>query len=226
MTIATNGAIMVTATMMTIATSTAAGIMIVMESAIIGVVTTIATNGAIMVTATMMTTVVLKQPSVTRNISKAHKPAVRNAVVPGLRTTVRKALDQASTMVTAQKSRKPAARNGVDPEVRRAECKAKALDPVSAKVTARKAQKPTVRNGVLLDPALVKPVLDRKVRRFVANNLMASRAVARAAKEASPAIAPKARKPVDRARRTAVPKVDLSRIAVTGAPGANPVQTE
>ena len=91
----------------------------------------------------------------------------------------------------------------MDPELRRAACKAKALDP-----------------------ALVKPVLDRKVRRFVANNLMASRAVARAAKEASPAIAAKARKPVDRARHTAVPKVDLSRIAVTGVPAAKPVQTE
>ena len=57
----------------TIATSITVGIMIVMESAIIGVATTIAkstTNGAIMVTATMMTTAVLKQPSVTRNISK------------------------------------------------------------------------------------------------------------------------------------------------------------
>ena len=184
---------------MMIATNTAAGIMIVMESAIIGVATTIATNGAIMVTATMMTIVVLKQPSVTRNISKAHKPAVRNAVGPGLR----KALDQASTMVTARKSRKPAVRNGVDPEVRRAECKAKAFDP-----------------------ALVKPVQDRKVRRFEANNLMASRAVARAAKETNPAMAPKARKPVARARPTAVPKVDLSRIAVTGVPAAKPVQTE
>ena len=211
---------------MTIATSTAAGIMIVMQSAIIGVATTIATNGAIMVTATMMTTVVLKQPSVTRNISKAHKAAARNAVVPGLRTTVRKALDQASTMVTAQKSRKPAVRNGVDPELRRAECKAKALDPVSAKVAARKAHKPAVRNGGVLDPALVKPVLDRKVRRFGANNLMASRAVAQAAKETNPAIAPKARKPVARARPTAAPKVDLSHIAVTGVPAAKPVQTE
>ena len=143
---------------MTIATSTTVGIMIVMESAIIGVATKIATNGAIMVTATMMTTVVLKQPSVTRNISKAHKPAVRN--------------------------------------------------------------------GVVLSPALVKPILDRKVRRFGANNLMASRTVARAAREASPAMAPKARKPVDRARRTAVPKVDLSRIAVTELPAAKPVQTE
>ena len=207
---------------MMIATNTAAGIMIVMESAIIGVATTIATNGAIMVTATMMTIVVLKQPSVTRNISKAHKPAVRNAVGPGLR----KALDQASTMVTARKSRKPAVRNGVDPELRRAACKAKALDPVSAKVTARKAHKPAVRNGVVLGPALVKPVLDRKVRRFGAKNLMASRTVAQAAKEANPAMAPKARKPVARARRTVVPKVDLSRIAVTGVPAAKPVQTE
>ena len=211
---------------MTIATSTAVGIMIVMEIAIIGVATTITTNGAIMVTATMMTTVVLKQPSVTRNISKAHKPAVRNAVVPGLRTTVRKALDQASIMVTARKSRKPAVRNGVDPELRRAACKAKALDPVSAKVTARKAHKPAVRNGVVLGPALVKPVLDRKVRRFGAKNLMASRTVAQAAKEANPAMAPKARKPVDRARPSAVSKVDLSRIAVTGVPAAKPVQTE
>ena len=211
---------------MTIATSTVVGNMIVMESAIIGVATTIATNGAIMVTATMITTVVLKQPSVTRNISKAHKPAGRNAVVPGLRTTVRKALDQASIMVTAQKSRKPAVRNGVDPELRRAACKAKALDPVSVKVAARKAHKPAVRNGVVLGPALVKPVLNREVRRFGENKLMASRTVARAAKEANPAMAPKARKPVARARRTAVPKVDLSRIAVTGVPAAKPVQTE
>ena len=37
---------------------------------------------------------------------------------------------------------------------------------------------------------------------------------------------PKARKPVARARPTAVPKLDLSRIAVTGVPAAKPVQTE
>ena len=37
----------------------------------------------------------------------------------------------------------------------------------------------------------------------------------------NPAIAPKARKPVARARPTAVPKVDLSRIVVTGSPPLN-----
>ena len=96
----------------------------------------------------------------------------------------------------------------------------------SARVTAQKAHKPAVRNGVVLGTNLVNPLLARKVRRFGANNLMASRAVARAAKETDPAIAPKARKPVARARPTAAPKVDLSHIAVTGVPAAKPVQTE
>ena len=79
---------------------------------------------------------------------------------------------------------------------------------------------------MVLGPTLVNPVLARKVLRFGANNLMASRAVARAAKEANPAMAPRARKPVAHARRTADLKADLSRIAVIGAPAANPVQTE
>ena len=96
----------------------------------------------------------------------------------------------------------------------------------SARVTAQKAHKPAVRNGVVLGTNLVNPLLARKVRRFGANNLMASRAVARAAKETDPAIAPKARKPVACARPTADPKVDLSHIAVTGVPAAKPVQTE
>ena len=53
---------------MTIATSTAAEIITVMETAITGGATTTATNGGIMVT--VMTTDVLKRLSVTRNISK------------------------------------------------------------------------------------------------------------------------------------------------------------
>ena len=100
-----------------------------------------------------------------------------------------------------------------------------AASPATAAPTP-KAHKPAVRNGVVLGTNLVNPLLARKVRRFGANNLMASRAVARAAKETDPAIAPKARKPVARARPTAAPKVDLSHIAVTGVPAAKPVQTE
>ena len=101
-----------------------------------------------------------------------------------------------------------------------------ALAPVSAEVSDQKVPKPEARNAVLIDPDLVNPAMAQKVLRFGANNLMANRAVARAAKETNPAMAPKARKPVARARPTAVPKVDLSRIVVTGVPAAKPVQTE
>ena len=166
----------------------------------------------------------LAPASVKVTAHKARKPTVRNRVVLGLRTAVRKALAQDSVKVTAHKARKPTVRNGVVPGLRTAD--RKALDPVSAKVTARRARKPTARNRVVLGPALVSQGLARKVRRFGANNPMASRAVVRAAKEANPVMAPKARNPVARARRTAVPKVDLSRIAVTGVPAAKPVQTE
>ena len=59
-----------------------------------------------------------------------------------------------------------------------------ALAPVSAEVSDQKVPKPEARNAVLIDPDLVNPAMAQKVLRFGANNLMASRAVARAAKEA------------------------------------------
>jgi hypothetical protein len=129
-----------------------------------------------------------------------------------------------ATAAPTPRARKLAVRNEVALSHHTAARKDLAQD--SARVTAQKAHKPAVRNGVVLGTTLVNPVLARKVRRFGANNLMASRAVARAAKETNPAMAPKARKPVARARPTAVPKVDLSRIVVTGVPAAKPVQTE
>ena len=129
-----------------------------------------------------------------------------------------------ATAAPTPRARKLAVRNEVALSHHTAVRKDLAQD--SARVTAQKAHKPAVRNGVVLDTNLVNPLLARKVRRFGANNLMASRAVARAAKETDPAIAPKARKPVARARPTAAPKVDLSHIAVTGVPAAKPVQTE
>lgn len=129
-----------------------------------------------------------------------------------------------ATAAPKPRARKLAVRNEVALSHHTAARKDLAQD--SARVTAQKAHKPAVRNGVVLGTTLVNPVLARKVRRFGANNLMASRAVARAAKETNPAMAPKARKPVARARPTAVPKVDLSRIVVTGVPAAKPVQTE
>ena len=129
-----------------------------------------------------------------------------------------------ATAAPTPRARKLAVRNEVALNQHTAVRKDLAQD--SARVTAQKAHKPAVRNGVVLGTTLVNPVLARKVRRFGANNLMASRAVARAAKETDPAIAPKARKPVARARPTAAPKVDLSHIAVTGVPAAKPVQTE
>ena len=129
-----------------------------------------------------------------------------------------------ATAVPTPRARKLAVRNEVALSHYTAVRKDLAQD--SARVTAQKAYKPAVRNGVVLGTNLVNPLLARKVRRFGANNLMASRAVARAAKETNPAMAPKARKPVARARPTAVPKVDLSRIVVTGVPAAKPVQTE
>ena len=129
-----------------------------------------------------------------------------------------------ATAAPTPRARKLAVRNEVALSHHTAVRKDLAQD--SARVTAQKAHKPAVRSGVVLGTTLVNPVLARKVRRFGANNLMASRAVARAAKETNPAMAPKARKPVARARPTAVPKVDLSRIVVTGVPAAKPVQTE
>ena len=129
-----------------------------------------------------------------------------------------------ATAAPTPRARKLAVRNEVALSHHTAVRKDLAQD--SARVTAQKAHKPAVRNGVVLGTNLVNPLLARKVRRFGANNLMASRAVARAAKETVPAIAPKARKPVARARPTAAPKVDLSHIAVTGVPAAKPVQTE
>ena len=129
-----------------------------------------------------------------------------------------------ATAAPTPRARKLAVRNEVALNHHTAVRKDLAQD--SARVTAQKAHKPAVRNEVVLGTTLVNPVLARKVRRFGANNLMASRAVARAAKETNPAMAPKARKPVARARPTAVPKVDLSRIVVTGVPAAKPVQTE
>ena len=129
-----------------------------------------------------------------------------------------------ATAAPTPRARKLAVRNEVALRPHTAVRKDLAQD--SARVTAQKAHKPAVRNGVVLGTNLVNPLLARKVRRFGANNLMASRAVARAAKETDPAIAPKARKPVARARPTAAPKVDLSHIAVTGVPAAKPVQTE
>mgnify|MGYP004347117409 CR=1 FL=1 len=129
-----------------------------------------------------------------------------------------------ATAAPTPRARKLAVRNEVALSHHTAVRKDLAQD--SARVTAQKAHKPAVRNGVVLGTNLVNPLLARKVRRFGANNLMASRAVARAAKETDPAIAPKARKPVARARPTAAPKVDLSHIAVTGVPAAKPVQTE
>ena len=129
-----------------------------------------------------------------------------------------------ATAAPTPRARKLAVRNEVALSHHTAVRKDLAQD--SARVTAQKAHKPAVRNGVVLGTNLVNPLLARKVRRFRANNLMASRAVARAAKETDPAIAPKARKPVARARPTAAPKVDLSHIAVTGVPAAKPVQTE
>ena len=166
----------------------------------------------------------LAQDSARVTAQKAHKPAVRNEVALNHHTAVRKDLAQDSARVTAQKAHKPAVRNEVALNHHTAVRKDLAQD--SARVTAQKAHKPAVRNGVVLGTTLVNPVLARKVHRFGANNLMASRAVARAAKETNPAIAPKARKPVARARPTAAPKVDLSHIAVTGVPAAKPVQTE
>ena len=129
-----------------------------------------------------------------------------------------------ATAAPTPRARKLAVRNEVALSHHTAVRKDLAQD--SARVTAQKAHKPAVRNGVVLGTNLVNPLLARKVRRFGANNLMASRAVARAVKETNPAIAPKARKPVARARPTAAPKVDLSHIAVTGVPAAKPVQTE
>ena len=129
-----------------------------------------------------------------------------------------------ATAAPTPRARKLAVRNEVALSHHTAVRKDLAQD--SARVTAQRAHKPAVRNGGVLGTNLVNPLLARKVRRFGANNLMASRAVARAAKETDPAIAPKARKPVARARPTAVPKVDLSHIAVTGVPAAKPVQTQ
>ena len=169
-------------------------------------------------------TIVAASPATAAPTPRARKLAVRNEVALSHHTAVRKDLAQDSARVTAQKAHKPAVRNEVALNHHTAVRKDLAQD--SARVTAQKAHKPAVRNGVVLGATLVNPVLARKVRRFGANNLMASRAVARAAKETNPAMAPKARKPVARARPTAVPKVDLSRIVVTGVPAAKPVQTE
>ena len=169
-------------------------------------------------------TIVAASPATAAPTPRARKLAVRNEVALNQHTAARKDLAQDSARVTAQKAHKPAVRNEVALNHHTAVRKDLAQD--SARVTAQKAHKPAVRNGVVLGTTLVNPVLARKVRRFGANNLMASRAVARAAKETNPAMAPKARKPVARARPTAVPKVDLSRIVVTGVPAAKPVQTE
>ena len=144
----------------------------------------------------------------------------RNGAVLGLRMAVRTALAPVSAKVSDRKVRKLAARNGAVLGLRTA------LAPVSAEVSDQKIPKPEARNAVLIDPDLVNPAMARKVLRFGANNLMANRAVARAAKKANPAMAPKASKPVAHARRTADLKADLSRIAVIGVPAAKPVQAE
>ena len=137
---------------------------------------------------------------------------------------VRTALAPVSAKVSDRKVRKLTARNGAVLGLRMAV--RTALAPVSAEVSDQKVPKPAARNAVLIDPDLVNPAIAQKVLRFGANNLMANRAVARAAKEANPVMAPRARKPVAHARRTADLKADLSRIAVIGAPAAKPVQTE
>ena len=111
---------------------------------------------------------------------------------------VRTALAPVSAKVSDRKVRKLAARNGAVLGLRTA------LAPVSAEVSDQEVPKPEARNAVLIDPDLVNPAMAQKVLRFGANNLMANRAVARAAKEANPVMAPRARKPVatPAARRT------------------------